>query len=63
VGGSPDFHLNLLVYDEDGEETTDDAAVLEFDVISTNTCTLLFRYVYSSEELGCRSSVSSTVKE
>jgi hypothetical protein len=46
LDGDPDPHLNLLV----GGHVTRDAAVLEFDVISTNSCTLLFRYVYASEE-------------
>ena len=50
VGGFPDLHLNLLVDDEDSDEETDDAAVLEFDVVSTNSCALSFRYIYASEE-------------
>jgi len=46
VGGPPDADLNLLV----GGSDSKDAAILEFDVISTNACLLKFRYVYASEE-------------
>ncbi len=46
VGGLPDADLNLLI----GGSGSKDAAILEFDIMSTNACLLHFRYVYASEE-------------
>jgi hypothetical protein len=44
--GSSDSHLNLMV----GGGPTDDAAVLEFNIVSPNPVTLEFQYVFASEE-------------
>jgi hypothetical protein len=45
-----DADLDTLVCTFDCGERTWDAAVLEFDIISTNSFTLQFQYVYASEE-------------
>ena len=45
-GTSGDADLDRLV----GGSGTEDAAVLEFDIISTNSFTLQFQYIFASEE-------------
>jgi len=45
-GLAGDTDLNSLV----GTNDTHDAAVLEFDIVATNSLTLTFQYIYASEE-------------
>jgi hypothetical protein len=46
LGQPGDVDLNNLV----GDSGTEDAAVLEFDIVATNSFTLRFQYIYASEE-------------
>jgi hypothetical protein len=50
MGTNSDSDLDALVETDPDYNHNSDAAVLEFDVIATNSCVLEFQYVFTSEE-------------